>query len=248
MQMIDEAVRGSMERMIRRLKHEPGYRIESQYSTADLVEIGRRRVFELWRGLFIRARLGRSAGPVFAGGSVTIRHGRHIIAGPSLQIGEGVLLDGLSTDGIHIGRNVTLVRGAVLMCTGVIARAGVGIQIGDRTAIGDHCFIGGQGGIVIGADVLFGPGVRVFSENHQYGEDEIPIRLQGETRAPVIIEDDCWIGAGTTILGGVHVGRGAVIGAGSVVTRDVPANAVVAGVPAAVVRYRGQPTPSSTDG
>jgi acetyltransferase-like isoleucine patch superfamily enzyme len=90
--------------------------------------------------------------------------------------------------------------------------------------------------------------VRVFSENHQYGEDDVPIRLQGETRAPVIIEDDCWIGAGATILGEVHVGRGAVIGAGSVVTRDVPPNAVVAGIPAVVLRYRGKSPSSSTDG
>jgi acetyltransferase-like isoleucine patch superfamily enzyme len=231
-------VQATLQRVIGRLKHDNAYRIEYEYPNRDLIEVAWRRLREAWRGLFVRRRLGRSAGVVFAGRRVTIRHGRYVMAGTSLQIGDDVLVEGLSTDGIRLGRNVTLVRGAALVCTGVIARPGVGISIGDRSAIGDHSFLGGQGGIAIGSDVLFGPGVRVFSENHEFGDVDTPIRMQGETRAPVTIEDDCWIGAGSTILGGVHIGRGAVIGAGSVVSRDVPPYAVVVGVPARVISFR----------
>ncbi len=178
---------------------------------------------------------------MLVGRRVAIRHGRHVTAGPGLLIGDDVLIDGLSLEGIRLGRNVTIVRGAVLVCTGVLARPGVGITIGDRTGIGDHSYLSGQGGIAIGDDVLLGPGVRVFSENHEFGDRVRPIRTQGEVRAPVTIESDCWIGAGATILASVRIGRGAVIGAGSVVTRDVPAYAVAAGNPAKVIRYRGDP-------
>ncbi|MHB8959828.1 MAG: acyltransferase [Candidatus Limnocylindrales bacterium] len=224
--------------MIRHLKHDSAYRIEYQYPTRDLIEIAWHRLGEAWRGLFVRRRLRGTIGVVFAGRRVTVRHGRYITAGASLQIGDDVLLDGLSTDGMHLGRNVTLGRGAALVCTGVIARPGVGISIGDRSAIGDHSYLGGQGGIAIGSDVLFGPRVHVFSENHEFADIDQVIRTQGEIRAPVTIEDDCWIGAGSTILGGVRIGHGVVVGAGTVVTRDVPPYAVAVGVPARVVSFR----------
>lgn len=231
-------VQATLERVIGHLKHDDTYRIDHEYPNRDLIEVAFRRLREVWRGLFVRRRLGRSAGVVFAGRRVTIRHGRYVTAGASLQIGDDVLLEGLSMNGIRLGRNVTLARGAALVCTGVIARPGIGISIGDRSAIGDHNFLAGQGGIAIGSDVLFGPGVRVFSENHVFGDVEVLIRLQGEVHAPVAIEDDCWIGAGSTILGGVRIGRGAVVGAGSVVTHDVPPCAVVVGVPARVISFR----------
>lgn len=237
--MMRVILRRTLERFIGRLKDDPTYRIESSYSTRDLVEVLWRRAWEAWRGLLVRRRLGSAAGLVLAGRRVSIRHGRHISAGSSLLLGDDVLLDGLSLEGMRLGRNVTIVRGAVLICTGVLARPGVGITVGDRTAIGDHNYIGGQGGVSIGDDVLFGPGARVFSENHETGDRDQVIRRQGEVRAPVVIEADCWIGAGATILGGVRVGRGAVIGAGSVVTRDVPPYAVAVGAPARVIRYRG---------
>ncbi len=229
-----------LERLIGRLKGDPGYRLEGDYASADLAELLRRRGFEAWRGLFVRLRIAESHGIVFAGSRIVIRHGRHVRAGPQLILGDGVLLDGFGERGIRLGRNVTVARGAALVCTGVIARPGVGITIGDRTGIGDHCFISGQGGVDIGSDVLFGPAVRVFSENHRFDRLDLVIRQQGEERAPVTIEDDCWIGAGATIVGGVTLGRGTVVGAGAVVTADTPSNSMVVGVPARVIGTRGQ--------
>jgi acetyltransferase-like isoleucine patch superfamily enzyme len=233
-----------LERLIARLKRDPNYRIEYDYAMSDVVEIVWLRAQQVLRGLIVRPRFARAGGIIFAGRRVSIRHGRHITTGPALILGDDVVLDGLSTEGIRIGRNVTIVRGAILSCTGVIARPGVGIRIGDRTGIGDHCFIGGQGGVDIGSDVLFGPRVSVFSENHRFEDPEIPIRAQGEERAPVVIEDDCWVGAGATILGGVRIGHGAVIGAGAVVVSDVPPGGVVVGVPGRVVKSRFDSTGS----
>ncbi len=227
-----------IEALVRRLKHDPSYRIEYEYDGPDLREVAMRRLGELIRGFLIRRQFRASKGLVFAGHGVRIRHGRHISVGSSLLLGDGVMLDGMSLEGITLGDNVTVARGAVLGCTGVLARPGVGIRVGDRCGIGDHCYFSGQGGIEVGSDVLFGPSVRIFSENHRFDNSELPIRQQGEVRAPVVIEGDCWIGADVTIVGGVRIGRGSVVAAGAVVTRDVLPHSVVAGVPARFVRSR----------
>lgn len=76
------------------------------------------------------------------------------------------------------------------------------------------------------------------AENHQYQDLQTPIRLQGETRQGIIVDDDCWIGAKSTILDGVHIQKESVVAAGSVVTKNVPAGSIVAGVPAKVLRSR----------
>ena len=90
--------------------------------------------------------------------------------------------------------------------------------------------------IEIGNDVIIGPGVSLFSENHNYERSDKLIRLQGETRKAIVIEDDVWIGANATILAGVHIGIHSVIGAGAVVTKDIPSNSVYAGNPARSIK------------
>jgi acetyltransferase-like isoleucine patch superfamily enzyme len=239
-------IRTGLERVIRRLKQDPAYRLEGDLPSADYVELSWRRGWEAARGLLVSRRFRSRGGVVFAGHGVTIRHGRHIQAGRSLLLGDGVLLDAFSRRGIVLGHNVSIARGAALVCTGVAARPGEGIVVGDRTGVGDHCYFWGQGGIDIGSDVLFGPGVRIFSENHRFDRVDVVIREQGEERARVLIEDDCWIGGGATVLAGVTIGRGSVVAAGSVVTRNVPPGSVVAGVPARVQQTRhGYRSPES---
>jgi acetyltransferase-like isoleucine patch superfamily enzyme len=85
---------------------------------------------------------------------------------------------------------------------------------------------------------MMSPGVRIFAENHRFADPTVIMKEQGVTRARVVIEDDCWIASGSTILAGVRIGRGSVVAAGAVVTKSVPPYSVVAGVPARVVRSR----------
>lgn len=86
---------------------------------------------------------------------------------------------------------------------------------------------------------MMGTGVKIYTRNHAFSDLAIPMCQQGfqETK-PVVIEDDVWIGANVIILRGVHVNKGAIIGAGSIVTKDVPGYAIVAGNPAKTIRYR----------
>ncbi|MCA9574738.1 MAG: acyltransferase [Myxococcales bacterium] len=110
--------------------------------------------------------------------------------------------------------------------------------IGDGTWIGQQCFFHSAGGLRVGRNVGIGPGVRVITSNHQEAGRDVPILHAPLAFAEVVIEDDADLGVGTIVLPGVTIGRGAQIGAGAVVTEDVPPYAVAVGVPARVVRVR----------
>jgi acetyltransferase-like isoleucine patch superfamily enzyme len=114
------------------------------------------------------------------------------------------------------------------------------ITVGNNVAFnrGVHINAACGGKIQIGNNSLIGPGVVMRTANHQYSRTDINIQVQGHIAADIIIEDDCWIGANAIILGGVSIGKGAVIGASSVVTKDIPSMAVAVGVPAKIIKYR----------
>jgi len=112
------------------------------------------------------------------------------------------------------------------------------IEIGDGGYIGPNAVLFGAGGIRLGRDCLVSPGVVITSHEHTFEEASRPIREQPLRFAEVILEDDVWIGANATILPGVRIGKGAVVGAGAVAAKDVPPGAVVLGVPARRVRDR----------
>jgi len=115
--------------------------------------------------------------------------------------------------------------------------AGRNISIGDNSMMGQDSIIGSTAEVVIGNDVMMGPEVLIYTSNHGM-ELGVPMRLQPLRSAPVHIGNDVWIGARCIILPAVTIRDGAVIAAGAVVTADVPANAIVGGVPAKILRYR----------
>ncbi len=120
---------------------------------------------------------------------------------------------------------------------GVIFGTGSNIEIGNYSGLGRNVFV--SGGACIGDYVMIGPETMLLSRGHEFDRIDIPIAAQGEVPVRRIeIGDDVWVGARTIILPGVKIGCGVVIGAGSVVTKDVPSYAVVAGNPARVIRYR----------
>ena len=90
----------------------------------------------------------------------------------------------------------------------------------------------------MGYNVLIGPELILMTSDHVFKDKNIPIRDQGFVAAPVIIEDDVYIGARVTILPGVKISKGAVIGAGAIVNKDIPEYAIAVGIPAKVVSFR----------
>jgi acetyltransferase-like isoleucine patch superfamily enzyme len=109
------------------------------------------------------------------------------------------------------------------------------ITIGENFYMNANCHM--QGEITIGNDVLIGPQTVIWGRDHQMAKGK-PMRLQEHIRKHITIGDDVWIGAHATVIKGVNIGSGAVIGAGSVVTKDVPRYAIAVGNPAKVIRYR----------
>lgn len=228
-----------IEKIIRKLKSDPNYKWDSAYSTRDLFCVTIRRSIQAIRGLLLKPFLKNSSGLLFIGSKVKVQHGYQLSTGKNLILDDNVTINALSTHGIQLGDHVSIARDSILFCTGVIAQKGTGITIGNRTGIGARAFLAGQGGISIGDDVITGPNLQVYSENHNFSDLTLTIKEQGVTKQPTIIGNNCWIGGSVSILAGVTISDGCVIAAGSIVTKSMPANSIVAGAPAKVIKTRG---------
>lgn len=128
------------------------------------------------------------------------------------------------------GINVNVEHGAYF-------QNGFNIEIGDNSGIGVNAQI--PNNLIIGSNVLMGPEILIIPSSHKFENKGQLIKDQGyEDPKQVIIEDDVWIGARAIVIGGIHIKKGAVIGAGSVVTKDVEPYSIVAGVPAREIKRR----------
>jgi acetyltransferase-like isoleucine patch superfamily enzyme len=139
-----------------------------------------------------------------------------------------------------LGKNVRLERGSWF-------EHPEKITIGDGTGANRYCFIHAGGGVEIGRNVMLGPFVTIYSQNHNWRERSVNIADQGKTRAKVVIEDDVWLCAGSVVLPGVKVRRGTVVAAGAVVTKDTEAYSIVGGIPAVKIGERTDSAKTLTD-
>lgn len=155
--------------------------------------------------------------------------------GPHVFIGERAVIARWSGDGcVEIGEGVEVNRETLLELI-----TGGGITVGAGTYIQPRCIItSGIEPITIGRRVLIASHTAFFSYNHGIVAGATIVGQPLVSKGPIVVEDDVWIGVGSTVLSNVTIGRGAVIGAGSVVSRDIPAGAIATGVPARVVKYR----------
>jgi acetyltransferase-like isoleucine patch superfamily enzyme len=191
------------------------------------------------RGVWWRLWLRKAAGLVLIGSHVTVRNPRYVSVGKNFVAEDYCEIQGLSSMGLSFGEHVTIGRFAMIRPSGYYGRdIGVGLKVGNYSNIGPYCYIGCSGYVEIGNNVLMSPNVSIFAESHNFSRLDIPIRDQGVTREETIVEDDCWLATASILLAGTRVGRGAIVAAGAVVTKDVPPYAIVAGVPAKLQGYR----------
>jgi len=163
-----------------------------------------------------------------------------LVIGPQCFIDDYVTIYAHPDGGsIRLGRGVHLYRGTIIE-----VGAGGSVTIGDDTHIQSSCNIKGfLGSTHIGRNVQIAPHCVLSPYEHGFDDVESPIRAQPiTTSGDIVLEDDAWLGASVMVLDGVTIGKGAVIGAGAVVTKDIPPYSVAVGVPARVVRQRGKPT------
>lgn len=140
---------------------------------------------------------------------------------------------------ISIGSDTLIGPGVALsagMVPGQVCIASPVVSIGDRCLIGRGSGIVGHLSVTIGNDVWTGHHVYITDQNHGYEDVDRPISSQSQPERPVVIGDGSWLGHGSVVLPGVTIGRHVVIGANSVVTRDIPDFSVAVGSPARVVR------------
>jgi len=195
--------------------------------------------FRLLRGYLLKLRVWHIDGWMLCDRHSRVLFPRHLKAGRAFSIEEGCLIIALSKRGIVFGNRCTVGRFSYIAPTNpLVGEPGEGLKVGDHSNIGPYSYIGCSGFIEIGNNVMMGPRVNLLSEQHNHDDAAATMKSQGVSRSFIRIEDDCWIGANSTVLAGVTVGKGSIIAAGAVVTKDVPPNSIVGGIPARIIRER----------
>jgi acetyltransferase-like isoleucine patch superfamily enzyme len=166
----------------------------------------------------------------------TIHHSE-LLRSPGVFIDDRVFIyKDLNGGQVELGRNVQIYRDTIIQ-TG----AGGSISIGSRTTIQPRCqFSAYKGRIQIGEDVQIAPNCCFYPYDHSVRPGELIKNQPLQTKGGIVVEDDVWLGVGVIVLDGVRICRGAVIGAGSVVTKNIPEESIAVGSPARIVKTRSQ--------
>ena len=214
------------------------YRLDKDLVVIDLFALIFKRIYCYLRFLMLKPFLGSSHSVGFIGRNVKIVSKRKLIIGKSFYIGDFCSLNLLCRNQVKVGDNFVFKDYSIIDCAGVYTNIGSGLIIGNNVGISQGCFIQVRGNVTIEDNVIIGPGAKIFSENHNYSEANVPIRLQEVNRSDVTIESNTWIGANAVILAGVTIGANSVVAAGCVVNKSFPKNSIIGGVPSRILGER----------
>jgi acetyltransferase-like isoleucine patch superfamily enzyme len=168
--------------------------------------------------------LGHLATPFEIDPSVEIRHARQVSMGSNCVVRARTILNGRSNRepfGVRLGENTYIKEGCYIDAYGGF------VNIAGYCAFGQNAFIHGGGGVTIGKYVIAGPSTCIIASNHRYGSIELPTMLQGDRCEGIRIGNNVWLGSFVIVLDGVTIGDNAVVGAGTIVTRDVPPGSLI---------------------
>ncbi len=227
-----------IERMIRRKN--PNFMFDSHITSRMIWSLLFQKANEIRRGMLF-VILGKLSKISFIGKGVKIQYSQKIKMGKWLRLEDQVRLSGLGEQGIEFGNYVRIGAFSSVIVSTSFNDLGKGIRIGDHVGIGEYAYLGGAGGLEIGANCIIGQYLSCHPENHNFDSMSELIRLQGVNRKGIKIGENCWIGSKVTLLDGVEVGDHCVIAAGAVLTKKFPSNCVIGGVPARILKYREAP-------
>lgn len=217
-----------------RLKN-PKFELDEGVSPRLLLELSWSKLIQKLRSgkLLLHFRIPRQ---MYLGRGVHFFNLNNIQFGKWVQLEDHVSVSGLSKSPVTFGNNVRIGAFSKVIASTSFNNLGEFIRIGNNVGIGEFAYLGGGGGLTIGEDCIIGQYFSCHPENHCYENFDELIRLQGVTRKGIVIGNNCWIGSKVTILDGVTVGDNCVIAAGAVVNKSMPANCVIGGVPAKILK------------
>ena len=202
--------------------------MDSKISAIDKISILCRTGIKFLRGIKCRIFLKEVHGMLLVGKDVQISYGKHIRCGKNVKFEDYSEIHGLCSEGLNFGDYVTIGRGVMIRPSSYYGGDyGIGLTMGEHSSIGPYGYVGCSGRITIGKNVMLGPKCSLFAENHVFSDTESTIKSQGVQQKGIITEDDCWIGSNVTILDGVTIGRGSVIGAETLVKKDIPVGSII---------------------
>lgn len=206
------------------------YSIDADIPNSLILSTLYNRLIMLIRGLI------KTRKKVFIGNNTNIYNTKNISFGKSVTIQNNCIIDGYSKEKIVFGDCVSIGAYSKLTSTSHLSKYGIGLRMGNNSAIGEFTHFGASGGIEIGNDVIMGSYISFHSENHVFSDITKLIREQGTTSKGIKIGNNVWVGAKVTFLDGCQVGNNSVVAAGAVVNTIFPDNSVIGGVPAKILK------------
>ena len=213
----------------------PSFQLDSAVSSTTFFSLVLLKSVQLMRNVKVLLQ-GNFATHLFLGKNVQFFNLSNIKFGKWVQLDDHVYVSGLGKQLVVFGNNVRIGAFSRVIASTSFNNVGEFIKIGNNVGIGEFAYLGGGGGLEIGDDCIIGQYFSCHPENHNFNNSDDLIRLQGVTRQGIRIGNNCWIGSKVTILDGVEIGENCVIAAGAVVTKSMPSNTIIGGVPAKVIK------------
>ena len=217
----------------------PNFKFDEGLNDYALFQFLWNQAWSMLRGLKL-ILLGKNPKAALLGGGVRFFNAPKINFGKFLKLGNHVYISALSKNGVTFGNNVGIGDFSRIIVSTSLNQVGDYIKIGDNVGIGEFAYLGGAGGLEIGNECIVGQYLSCHPENHVYDDINVSIRHQGVTRKGIKIGNNCWIGSKVTILDGVEIGDDSIIAAGAVVNKSFPANSIIGGVPAKLIKSRNE--------